>query len=285
MIYFEADDGRICLVFDYLGRALAGSTDIPDRDPDGVRATDEEVDYILDSLRAVFPGLPIALGQVVHVYSGIRPLPASDAANPSLISRDHSAPVAEPGPGRPFAVVSLVGGKWTTFRGFAEEVADMVLAQLGKARRLSTREEAIGGGRGYPKQEARAAWVAKVTEATGLASPRIEELLARYGTTAGAIAAHRGPWTDADRLPDSSNYSLAEIDWIAREEGVTHLADLVMRRTALAVTGSLTARDLAAVAQVAARALGWDEARRRAEVEAVRARLGHAHRMRIDRVD
>jgi glycerol-3-phosphate dehydrogenase len=66
---------------------------------------------------------------------------------------------------------------------------------------------------------------------------------------------------------------------------VTHLADLVMRRTALAVTGSLTARDLAAVAQVAARALGWDEARRRAEVEAVRARLGHAHRMRIDRVD
>jgi glycerol-3-phosphate dehydrogenase len=283
MIYFEADDGRICLVFDYLGKALAGSTDIPDHDPDRVRATDEEVDYILESLRALFPGLPIASEQVVHVYSGIRPLPASDASNPGLISRDHSAPVAEPGPGRAFAVVSLVGGKWTTFRGFAEEIADVVLSRLGQARRRSTREEPIGGGRGYPKEEARTPWIAEVAGSTGLTSQRVAELLARYGTTARAIAVHRGTWTDSDRLPDSSAYSLAEIDWITREEGVTHLADLVMRRTALAVTGSLTARDLDAVARVAAQALGWDETRREAEVEAVRARLERAHRMRLDR--
>lgn len=283
MIYFEADDGRICLVFDYLGKALAGSTDIPDRDPDRVQATDAEVAYILQSLRDLFPGLSIRPEQVAHVYSGIRPLPASDASSPGLISRDHSAPVAEPGPGRPFAVLSLVGGKWTTFRGFAEEVADTVLGRLGLTRRLPTREVAIGGGRGFPAGEARAAWIAEAARATGLDADRMGELLARYGTTARAVAAHRGRWSDADRLPDSEAYSRAEVDWIAREEGVTHLADVVMRRTTLAVTGSLTTRDLAVVADVVARALDWDEARTRAEVEAVRDRLEGAHRMRLTR--
>ncbi|EYD77525.1 Glycerol-3-phosphate dehydrogenase [Rubellimicrobium mesophilum DSM 19309] len=281
MIYFEADGGRICLVFDYLGKALAGSTDIPDRDPDRVRATDEEVAYILQSLRALFPALAIGPEQVVHVYSGIRPLPASGASNPGLISRDHSAPVAEPAPGRPFAVVSLVGGKWTTFRGFAEEVADAVLGRLGRARRLPTRDEAIGGGHGFPTGEARADWIADTVHSTGLDPARIGELLARYGTTARAVAAHRGRWMDADRLPDSRSYSRAEIDWIVREEGAMHLADVVMRRTSLAVTGSLTARDLDAVAEVTALALGWAETRTRAEIEAVRARLEGAHRMRL----
>ena len=78
------------------------------------------------------------LDQIVFAYSGIRPLPASDASNPGLISRDHSAPVAEPGEGRPFPVISLVGGKWTTFRGFAEEVADTILTRLGRSRTVST---------------------------------------------------------------------------------------------------------------------------------------------------
>ena len=55
MIYFEADDGRICLVFDYLGRALVGSTDIPAADPDAVRCEDPEIDYFLASLRALLP--------------------------------------------------------------------------------------------------------------------------------------------------------------------------------------------------------------------------------------
>jgi glycerol-3-phosphate dehydrogenase len=103
MIYFEADDGRICLVFEYLGRALIGSSDSRASDPDNVTCEDGEIDYFLDSLRALLPGLNFSREQIVFAYSGIRPLPASDAANPGLISRDHSAPVQEPAaraPGR-----------------------------------------------------------------------------------------------------------------------------------------------------------------------------------------
>jgi glycerol-3-phosphate dehydrogenase len=148
MIYFEADDGRICLVYDFLGLALVGSTDIKADNPDTVRCEEEEIDYFLASLRSLLPKLEFGREQIVYAYSGIRPLPASDASQPGLISRDHSAPVAEPAEGRPFPVVSLVGGKWTTFRGFAEEVADTILSRLGRSRKVSTQKLPIGGGRG-----------------------------------------------------------------------------------------------------------------------------------------
>jgi glycerol-3-phosphate dehydrogenase len=282
MIYFEADDGRICLVFDYLGRALVGSTDIPAADPDTVRCEADETAYFLDSLRALLPGLAFDERQIVYRYSGIRPLPASNAAEPGLISRDHSAPIAEPAGDRPFAIVSLVGGKWTTFRGFAEEVADTVLTRLGTARRVSTRQLAIGGGRDFPAGEAaRSAWIAAAAAETGLDPARMDELLARYGTTARAVAAHRGRWSDADRLRDAADHSLAEIDFIARVEGVSRLADMVMRRTTLAVRGDLTMRDLGAIADVVGEALGWSPQQRDAERDAVARELRERHGLRL----
>ena len=134
MVYFEADDGRICLVYDYLGLALVGSTDIPANDPDHARCEDNETDYLLSSMSSLFPGFRFDRSQIVYAYSGIRPLPASDASVPGLISRDHSSPTLEPDGARPFPIVSLVGGKWTTFRGFAEEVADALLRRLERSR-------------------------------------------------------------------------------------------------------------------------------------------------------
>jgi glycerol-3-phosphate dehydrogenase len=278
MIYFEADDGRICLVFPYGGRALVGSTDIRADDPDTVRCDDDEVAYFLTSLRALLPGLAFDEGHIVYAYSGIRPLPASGGTAAGLISRDHSAPVLEPAEGRPFPVVSLVGGKWTTFRGFAEEVADTLLARLGRARDRSTREAPIGGGRDFPTD--RPAWIAGTAEATGLDGGRVAALLDRYGTTARAIAAHEAAGNGAP-LPGAPGYSLAEIDWIARNERVGHLADIVMRRTTLAITGRLTQEGLAAVAQTAAAALGWDDTRLGAELETCAGRLRATHRARL----
>ena len=114
-----------------------------------------------------------------------------------------------------------------------------------------------------------------------MSEERLDELLSRYGTTALAIARHRGRWTDADRLPDSVGYSLAEIDWITRNERVVHLADIVMRRTTLAVTGALTTRDLAAIAAVAGEALGWDASRTAQEIATVTTELSGRHRSRL----
>ena len=280
MIYFEGNDGRILLVFTYEGKALVGSTDIAADDPDAAICTEEETVYFIRGLREVLPGLDFDEGQIVYAYAGIRPLPNSASTAPGLISRDHSAPVAEPEPGRPFPVISLVGGKWTTFRAFAAEVADMALARLNKTRRASTDTMPIGGGRDMPGPDQRTEWIAEVADRSGAGPERVGQLLDRYGTTARAIAMHEGSTHDA--LPDAPDVSRAEIDWIARNESVEHLEDILLRRTSLAVTGRLTPALCRQVCEIAAEALSWDYVRQNDELSRVADVLATRHGVDLD---
>ena len=281
MLYFEADDGRICLVYDFLGLALVGSTDIKADNPDEVRCEPDEVEYLLESVRTLLPGMIFERGQIVYAYSGIRPLPASDVLLPGLISRDHSAPVAEPDRDRPFAVISLVGGKWTTFRGFAEEVADAILGRLRRSRKVTTQAMPIGGGKDFPANAAaRTDWLARAQSETGIDERRLDQLLSRYGTKALEIARY-GSEEEGD-LPDSDSYGKSEIDFIVRNEFVEHLADIVMRRSTLAIGGTLTSRELQEIAVIAGRALGWGAERIAQEVEAAVVELEGRNLMRLD---
>lgn len=282
MIYFEADDGRILLVYDYLGRALVGSTDIKAADPENVRCEDDEIAYFLTALRALLPGLPFDHSHIIYAYSGIRPLPASDAATPGLISRDHSAPVLEATAERPYPIISLVGGKWTTFRGFAEEVADICLTRLNQPRRISTRALGIGGGKAYPADNAaKSRLIASAAATGGLNLARAAELFTRYGTSLTRLVAHKSPHSDTTRLPHATAYSHAEIDWIVRTESVEHLSDLVLRRTTLAVTGALNAADLAQIADIIATAKSWSPERRTAEIAELTAQLARTNRQTL----
>lgn len=282
MIYFEADDGRICLVYGYLGLALVGSTDIPADDPDNVRCEGPETDYFLESVSSLLPSLKFDRSQVVYSYSGIRPLPASDATAPGLISRDHSAPVKEPAAGRPFPIISLVGGKWTTFRGFAEEVADTVLSRLQRSRSQSTRYLAIGGGRDFPTSEsARVNWATEIADRTGVSVERVDELLRRYGTTAATLLFASSTISDERRLAGAPDYSFREIDWIVRNEMVVHLADVVLRRTTLAIEGRLTLEGLREIAGIAGAALSWDAERIAVEIDDVVTQLDRFHSQRL----
>jgi glycerol-3-phosphate dehydrogenase len=278
MIYFEADDGRVCLIYGYFGLALVGSTDIPADDPDSVRCDDSEVGYLIESLSALFPSLHFDRSQIVYAYSGIRPLPASDVSVPGLVSRDHSSPTIEPEGERPFPIVSLVGGKWTTFRGFAEEVANNLLVRLGRPRRISTADLPIGGGRGYPVEDPeRNIWLAETSVTTGVARERLAILLDRYGTTALSIARHIAAFIGERPLAHAPDYSRAEIDYLARFEAVERLADIVMRRTTLAMTGALNHSELEEIAGLAGDALGWNTGRRVDEISATATELSERH--------
>ncbi len=115
---------------------------------------------------------------------------------------------------------------------------------------------------------------------SGLSTARVDALLGRYGTTADAVLAHiaaTGTW----RSRMSKGYGRAEIDWIARNEMVEHLSDIVMRRTTLAIEGGLTAAGLDEIASVAAAALGWDEGRKGEEVAAVTMQLTAINRVSL----
>lgn len=267
MVYFENADGRTAVALPWLGKALIGTTDIRIDNPDQARCDDQEVEYILDAMARVFPGIKIKPGQILSRFSGVRPLPQSDAEFTGQISRDHHCIVDEPGGGIPFPVMSLVGGKWTTFRAFSEQVADSVLERLGRNRAATTRQLPIGGGKGFPRTPADYAhWLIRAAEETCLNDHRLESLLERYGSGAENVAAFIAAGRDAP-LQNLPAYSRREIEFILDRENVVHLDDLVLRRTAMALLGQLNAPLLDELAGIAATALAWDETRRIAEID------------------
>lgn len=264
MIYFGTRDGRVNLLYPFMGNVLIGSTDVPVDDPDAAVCDERETDYLLGVVGEIFPGIPLTRADVVFAYWGVRPLPRADGLDPGAVSRDHA--IAEdrlPGAGTP--VLSLIGGKWTTFRGFSEQAADRILKALGRTRRCGTVDMAIGGGENYPQGEAaRAAWTAGLAARTGLAPARAATLFERYGTYASTVAeACKG--ADDRQLAGLPSYSTAEIRHLCRSESVVDLTDLLFRRTDIALSGRLSREAIKETAALAADALGWDAAMQAAQ--------------------
>jgi glycerol-3-phosphate dehydrogenase len=272
MIYFENVDGRVCIVFPYLGRVLLGSTDIRVDRPGDVRCEDEEVAYILKSLSYVFPAIPVAPEQTVYRYSGVRPLPRSNASFTGRISRDH---FVDEIPGSPPALC-LVGGKWTTFRAFGAQAADRALAILGRTRKVSTEDMPIGGGAGFPADEAgQEGLAAGLAAEFGVSPGRAAHAVARYGTDAGEVLAF---CRDGQDLPIAgTGYTDAELRYLVRHEHARSHADLLQRRTSLAITGEMSAAVIAATTAILADELGWSPDKAAAEEQAFRALLARDH--------
>ena len=161
-IFFEHEDGRIVLIYPLKGRVLVGTTDLEHDMRKPIRTTEEEVDYFFDLVSHVFPGITVNRSHIVYRFAGVRPLPRHDETQPGFVSRDYRIEEATvPGSGGAIPLLSLVGGKWTTFRALAEHLGDEVLAKLGRARTTSTEGLAIGGGRGYPDDGCRSHGVAR----------------------------------------------------------------------------------------------------------------------------
>ncbi|MDU0306126.1 glycerol-3-phosphate dehydrogenase/oxidase [Rhizobium sp. 10PS4] len=252
MIYYENEDGRICILFPYLGKVLVGSTDIRVDDPESVRCEADERDYILQSLAFVLPDIAIRAEQIVFQFSGVRPLPASTDSFTGRIPRDHFCTVVEPKDGGP-PVLCMIGGKWTTFRSFGELAADMALERLGRQRRVATTDRPIGGGQAFPANAP--VWLAQAAASKGLPGGRMAELFARYGTDAEAVAGFivAGP----DTVLPHAGYSVRELQFLIREEAVEHLDDLLLRRTTLAVSGELSLEMMDAVLDLLAQEKHW----------------------------
>jgi len=115
-----------------------------------------------------------------------------------------------------------------------------------------------------------------IQAATALDRGRVAELFMRYGSRAGAVAADFAAAGDKP-LRHAADHSTAEIRYLCRETAVQHLADLVIRRTLLAIRGHVTPALLAELADIAAAELGWSLARRQDELRACTATLRDRH--------
>lgn len=279
MIFFEREDGRVCIIFPYLGKVLAGSTDIRVEKADRVRCEPEEKDYILGAVREVFPTVPLSSDNVVYSYSGIRPLAKSDHEFTGRISRGHFIHRID-GAVPQFC---MVGGKWTTFRAFAEQAADVVLDELGRARVRDTIGLAIGGGAGFPTDpsELERSLVAR----HGISVERAAWLVDAYGTRAEKLLEFCLNRPDDVPLQADCWVTSAEIAYLARNELVVGLEDVLLRRTPLAIRGEVSTALISSVATAMAKELGWNAERQAQEVETVIGNLATYHGVSLEMLE
>lgn len=282
MLYFETADHRVCLAYciaDDL--VLLGTTDIRTDDPDDGCCTEAEIGYLLDVLRTAMPGTQVRRDQIVFSYAGVRPLPATDGLVAGAISRDHSVRVWPADAQRPYDILALVGGKWTTYRACAEQMADMVLARLGRARTTSTADLPIGTARDAPSTPASLKMrLADVQRAGGLDPAAAVRLHARYGCEALRVAEEISRCGGRE-IAGLAQYHEGEIRFVARHQRVTHLADVVLRRTLIAIEGRCTATGLQSLSDIVGNVLAWDAPRRAREREEVADILLRRHGVKL----
>lgn len=213
-------------------------------------ASAHDIDYLLALVNEVLDRR-LTHADIEGVYAGLRPLLAGEDDATSALSREHA--VVEPMLG----LFLVAGGKLTTYRVMAADVVDRAARRLGREVPPSTTEWLpLLGADGYAAMwRDRAGLAYRHQVAVGVA----EHLLERYGTLAPEVLRL------AERHPDltgpvagAPEYLAAEVAYAARAEGARHLADVLVRRTRIAVEtphrGTESARH---VASILAAELGW----------------------------
>ncbi|MGD2026469.1 MAG: glycerol-3-phosphate dehydrogenase/oxidase [Anaerolineales bacterium] len=280
--FFENDDGRIVLIFPLFDKVMIGTSDILIDHPDDAIITEEEVDYFFEMIGRVFPDIQVDRSQIVYTFSGVRPLQHSEGKTTGQISRDHKVQINEIGDPLMFPVLSLVGGKWTSFRAFSELAADIILNRLGLERKISTRNLEIGGSKGYPRNNTeKEAYFVRLKQDYQIDLEQIEELFEVYGTKTETLLQEQGAAASEPlkSIPDICN---GELSYIVANEDVLHLDDLILRRTMLGKLGRITPDSLREIAQICAWVLDWSEEYTEEQIDRLNALLRHEHKMNFN---
>ncbi|HEY2175862.1 MAG TPA: glycerol-3-phosphate dehydrogenase/oxidase [Mycobacteriales bacterium] len=236
---------------------IIGTTDTPwSGARDDPAATGGDVDYVLSETNRWLTR-PLTRDDIVGVYAGLRPLlsPAgsADASETAALSRDHT--VVETAPG----MVTVTGGKYTTYRVMAADAVDLAARRLGGDIPASpTARLPLLGAAGWPAVRNQRDGLAAES---GLPVATVDHLLDRYGSRIGDLLDLVADRPDLAR-PVGAGYLGAEVVYAASHEGARHLDDVLARRTHLAI--ETRDRGVAAAPVVAAlmgEVLGWDDAR------------------------
>jgi glycerol-3-phosphate dehydrogenase len=245
----RTEDHRVIFATPWLGHLLVGTTDIevhdPEADPTPTRA---EVQYLLEHINRY---LVIAASErdISAAFAGIRPLVTQRSATTAALSREHHVEISASG------LVSITGGKWTTYRKMAEDTLNAAIAagQL-QRRRCLTRELALHGA--------------------GDDAPRAGDVLETYGTDAKEVRAlMKADPSLAAPIHSALAYSWAEVVYAARHEMARTVEDVLARRTrALFLNANASLQAATGAAEILARELGRSPEWETKQVEALQER-------------
>lgn len=242
----QTSDGRVLFAVPWHDHVVVGTTDTPvnsiDLEP---VAMEEEIDFILENAGRYLTKDPVR-NDILSIFAGLRPLvkAAHGSSDTAALSRDHSVLISESG------LITVAGGKWTTYRKMAEDVVDQAELVAGwEPRKCETRNLHIHG------------W-------TRQTPPRKE--LEGYGKDAREIMEleqQHPEWQE--RLHAQLPYSLAEVVYAVRSEMAMTVEDVLCRRTrAIFLNATAAAESAGKVADIMAQELDWNETEKNAQLTA-----------------
>src|SRR3954452_20275076 len=246
-------DRRSIFVVPWGDLTYIGTTDTDYDGPiDDPQCTPEDVRYLLDAMNIAMAE-PLTEADVVGTWAGLRPLVTGGTVGQKTadLSRRHKVAASASG------VITVTGGKLTTYRKMAEDTTNAVVKALGKRAGCRTKKLPLVGQDGP--------------------APDDEHLARRYGTFAADVLRLDDDASElAAPLVAGLPYRKAEAVYAVREEMATTLDDVLSRRTrARLLAREATSAAAEDVARLIAPELGWDEDRIRAEVDGYRAALEH----------
>jgi glycerol-3-phosphate dehydrogenase len=265
-------DGRMMFILPWGAWSYIGTTDTDTAEsPDEVRASSEDIRYLLRSANSRFPNAHLTEEDVVATWAALRPLIEDGAIGATAVSREH---VVSDGPG---GMVTVAGGKLTTYRLMASQVVDHVVKRLNTEARgawpaeAGTDLEPLPGG-----ESASLGTIRALGLDSGVDVATVEHMLRHYGTeAAGIFNLMRSEPGLAERLQPDHPAVAAEVLHAARKEFVRSVADVLVRRIHL----FYEARDQGAAAaartaELLGRELRWTLGEQQREVAAYRALTG-----------
>jgi glycerol-3-phosphate dehydrogenase len=284
-------DGRVMFAIPWEHQTLVGTTDTDyDARPEDVAADANDVRYLLEAVNAYFPAARLEESDVIGAYAGLRPLvapPTSQSETPSETSREEEIFESTSG------LLSLGGGKLTTYRRVAEKVVDRVVARL-QARMPERRfapcrtgdvplpgarvdDPDKGGFRGFAKR-------LRTSVPAGVDEGIVRHWLHRYGTAAQGLIARVAGHPEALRaIVDDLPYRRIEVTRAAESEMAETVDDVLRRRVPVSFRHADGGVEAAAdVGALMADALGWDATATAAAVERYRTGARDERRRRSE---
>lgn len=264
--YVEAAaDGRPFFIIPWNSLYLIGTTDIRyDGDLANIRASRAEVDYLLEETNRVFPRAELSVDDIHYAYAGVRPLPHREKGPESAITRRHiikkNRKIAR-------GLMSIIGGKLTTYRNLAEQTVDRLGRMLDrKLPECRTQDTLLPGA--YRLDEARES----VTAMAGLSDAGRERLLRIYGGRAIDLVELASAEPPLQKTIDAAQSVLAaEVVFAIREEMARTLIDIVHRRLMLGLDADQGRPLYEMIAAIAADEFAWDDSERHSQIRDLQA--------------
>ncbi|PFH49510.1 hypothetical protein AMATHDRAFT_147584 [Amanita thiersii Skay4041] len=269
-------DGRVIFFLPWQGNTIAGTTDTPARVERDPRASEEDIRWVLEEVRRYLsPDIRVRRGDVLSAWSGLRPLVKNvieggdgEGKGTQGLVRSHIVTVGKSG------LVTVAGGKWTTYRKMAEEGVDEAIKVFGLEDKVKsgcmTEKLRLVGSDGWNRN-----MFIGLIQRYGLETEVAKHLSDNYGDRAWTVcelAKQTGlDWPlHGKRLSSQYPFIQAEVRYAIRHEYAQTATDVLARRTRLAFLNAQAALSaLPAVVQIMSDELGWSPSERKRQVQAV----------------